>query len=142
MALLCFTGKNNFSYNYLIISKHVLIHTFLILRGDLTRERKNKIKVLKDTNVSITGLAIRSTGKQNHLFVATPNSVFLYNVTIKDKEFKSPLDTMGCARKCSVLAESMQDSHFMIGRNDVITLIEFHYAICQYHFTTNNKFLL
>lgn len=29
---------------------------------------------------------------------------------------------MGCARKCSVLAESMQDSHFMIGRDDVITL--------------------
>lgn len=102
---------------------------FSILRGDLTRERKNKIKVLKDTNVSITGLAIRSTGKQNHLFVATPNSVFLYNVTIKDKEFKSPLDTMGCARKCNVLAESMQDSHFMIGRNDVITLLEFHYTI-------------
>ena len=27
---------------------------------------------------------------------------------------------MGCARKCSVLAESMQDSHFMIGRDDAI----------------------
>ncbi|KAK9307140.1 hypothetical protein QLX08_002461 [Tetragonisca angustula] len=94
--------------------------SIMLYRGDLTRERKNKIKVLKDTNVSITGLAIRSTGKQNHLFVATPNSVFLYNVTIKDKEFKSPLDTMGCARKCNILAESMQDSHFMIGRNDAI----------------------
>lgn len=69
--------------------------------------------------MSITGLAIRATGKQTHLFVATQNNVFLYNITVKDKEFKSTLDTMGCARKCSVLAESMQDSHFMIGRNDV-----------------------
>ncbi|XP_017759291.1 PREDICTED: vacuolar protein sorting-associated protein 11 homolog [Eufriesea mexicana] len=94
--------------------------SIMLYRGDLTRERKNKIKVLKDTNVTITGLAIRSTAKQTYLFVATPNSVFLYNITIKDKEFKSPLDTMGCARKCSVLAESMQDSHFMIGRNDAI----------------------
>lgn len=85
--------------------------------------------MLKDTNLSITGLAIRSTSKQTHLFVATPNSVFLYNVTIKDKEFKSPLDTMGCARKCSVLAETMQDSHFMIGRDNVIILIRFHHKI-------------
>lgn len=36
---------------------------------------------------------------------------------------------MGCARKCSVLAESMQDSHFMIGRDDVITLISFYYGM-------------
>lgn len=104
--------------------------------------------MLKDTNVSITGLAIRSTSKQNYLFVATPNSVFLYNITTKDKEFKSPLDTMGCARKCSVLAESMQDSHFMIGRNDVITLIKFHYMHCikyffnQYVYITLGNLLL
>lgn len=79
---------------------------------------------MKDANLSVTGLAIRSTGKQTHLFVATQNSVFLYNITVKDKEFKSALDTMGCARKCSVLAESMQDSHFMIGRNDVSRIIK------------------
>lgn len=95
------------------------ISAFESFRGDLTRERKNKIKVLKDANLSITGLAIRATGKQTHLFVATQSNVFLYNITVKDKEFKSTLDTMGCARKCSVLAESMPDSHFMIGRSDV-----------------------
>ncbi|XP_017787997.1 PREDICTED: vacuolar protein sorting-associated protein 11 homolog [Habropoda laboriosa] len=95
--------------------------SIMLYRGDLTRERKNKIKVLKDTNDSITGLAIRSTSKQNHLFVATPNSVFLYNITVKDKEFKFPLDTdMGCEKNCSILADSMQDNHFMIGRNDAI----------------------
>ncbi|XP_012139382.1 vacuolar protein sorting 11 isoform X2 [Megachile rotundata] len=95
--------------------------SIMLYRGDLTRERKNKIKVLKDTNLSITGLAIRSTSKQTHLFVATPSSVFLYNVTVKDKEFKSTLDTMmGCAKKCSVLADSVQDSHFMIGHHKAI----------------------
>lgn len=81
--------------------------------------------MLKDTNVSITGLAIRYPGKQNYLFVATSNSVFIYNITIKDKEFKFPLDTMGCAPKCSVLAESNQDSHFIIGRTKVIITIRF-----------------
>lgn len=92
---------------------------FEFFRGDLTRERKNKIKILKDGNTAITGLAIRSTGKQNYLFVATTLSVYLYNITVKDKETRSPLDNMGCAAKCSVLAETIQDSHFMIGRNNV-----------------------
>lgn len=125
---------------YFTFSLHVIIRysnlniyihlTLPLSRGDLTRERKNKIKVLKDTNLSITGLAIKSTGKQTHLFVATQNSVFLYNVTVKDKELKSTLDTMGCARKCSVLAESIQDSHFMIGRNDVCET-QFAY-ICRF----------
>ncbi|XP_051174547.1 vacuolar protein sorting-associated protein 11 homolog [Leptopilina boulardi] len=94
--------------------------SIMLYRGDLTRERKNKIRVLKDTNTSITGLAIKLMGKQNYLFVVTTSSVFLYNITIKDKEIKSTLDSMGCARKCSILAESKQDSHFMIGRTEAI----------------------
>lgn len=68
----------------------------------------------------ITGLAIKTTSKQTYLFVASTNSVYLYNITEKDKETKSTLDIMGCSRRCSILAESKQDSHFMIGRNDVI----------------------
>ncbi|XP_011503306.1 PREDICTED: vacuolar protein sorting-associated protein 11 homolog [Ceratosolen solmsi marchali] len=94
--------------------------SIMLYRGDLTRERKNKIKILKDSNSAITGLAIKSTCKQMYLFVATVNSVYIYNITIKDKEFKSVLDNMGCPRKCSVLAESKQDNHFMIGRNDAV----------------------
>lgn len=94
--------------------------SIMLYRGDLTRERKNKIRVLKDTNTAITGLAIKTTGKQSYLFVVTTSSVFLYNITIKDKETKSTLDSMGCARKCSILAESKQDSHFMIGRTEAV----------------------
>jgi hypothetical protein len=108
---------------YFISNTHIYFicvsFEILIFRGDLTRERKNRIKVLKDANLTITGLAIRATGKQTHLFVAMQNSVFLYNISVKDKEFKSTLDTMGCAQQCSVLADTMQDGHFMIGRNDV-----------------------
>ncbi|XP_012258670.2 vacuolar protein sorting-associated protein 11 homolog [Athalia rosae] len=94
--------------------------SIMLYRGDLTRERKNKIRILKDGNTSITGLQIRATGKQNHMFVATTNSVFLYNITIKDKEFKTVLDNMGCSRRCSVLAESTQGSHFMIGGDEAV----------------------
>jgi hypothetical protein len=59
-----------------------------LFSGDITRERTNKQKVLKDGNSSITGLAFRTTAKLTYLFVATMNSVYLYNVTVKDKEQK------------------------------------------------------
>lgn len=80
---------------------------------------------MKDGNTPITGLAIRTMGKQSYLFVATTLSVYLYNISVKDKETKSPLDNMGCEKKCSVLAETSQDSHFMIGRNDVSIFLRF-----------------
>ncbi|KDR21303.1 Vacuolar protein sorting-associated protein 11-like protein [Zootermopsis nevadensis] len=94
--------------------------SILLYRGDITRERTNKQKVLKDGNSPITGLAFQTTAKLTYLFVATMNNVHLYNVTVKDKEQKIHLDGMGCMRRCSVLAESVQDSHFMIGRNDAV----------------------
>lgn len=56
--------------------------------GDVTRERTNKQKILKDGNSSITGLAFRTTAKLTYLFVATMNNVYLYNITMKDKEQK------------------------------------------------------
>ncbi|PSN48268.1 hypothetical protein C0J52_03049, partial [Blattella germanica] len=95
--------------------------SILLFRGDISRDRTNKQKVLKDGNSSITGLAFRTTSKLTYLFVATMNNVFLYNITIKDKEQKViHLDGMGCTRRCSVLAESMQESNFMIGRSDAV----------------------
>ncbi|XP_014209287.1 vacuolar protein sorting-associated protein 11 homolog, partial [Copidosoma floridanum] len=102
---------------YRKVMAHAIEH---LKKGDLTRDRKSQIKVFKDSNSIITGLAIKSTGKQNHLFVSTNNSINLYDITIKDKESKSSLDNVGCSKSCSILAESKQDSHFMIGRNDAV----------------------
>lgn len=93
--------------------------SLILYRGDITRDRSSRQKVLKDGNSPITGLSFRSTSNTTLLFVATTTSVLLYNITHKDKEHKILLDGMGSAFKCSVLAESIQDGHFMIGRNDV-----------------------
>jgi hypothetical protein len=60
----------------------------MFVLGDITRERTNKQKVLKDGNSPITGLAFRTTAKLTYLFVATMNNVYLYNITMKDKEQK------------------------------------------------------
>ncbi|KAL7292944.1 hypothetical protein TKK_0013397 [Trichogramma kaykai] len=94
--------------------------SIMLYRGDLTRERKNKIKVLKDSNMKITGLAIHVAAKQSYLYVTTTNNAYLYNITVRDKETKSLLDDFGCALKCSIFAESKQDGQFMVGRSDAI----------------------
>lgn len=52
------------------------------------RERTNKVKLLKDSYNAITGIAFRSSSKLVYLFVATSSSVYLYNITVKDKEQK------------------------------------------------------
>ncbi|XP_066993542.2 vacuolar protein sorting-associated protein 11 homolog [Anabrus simplex] len=94
--------------------------SIVLYRGDVMRERNSKQKILRDGSHPVTGLAFRCTSKYTFLFSATTNSVCLFNVTLKDKEQKIHLDSMGCASKCSVMAESPQDSHFMIGRNDAV----------------------
>ncbi|CAG9857975.1 unnamed protein product [Phyllotreta striolata] len=94
--------------------------SLIIYRGDVTRDRSSKQKVLRTSNSFITGLAFKSTASNVFLFVATEALVVVYNVTQKDKEQKYHLDNIGCAKKCCVLAESMQESHFMIGRDDAV----------------------
>ncbi|KAF4524978.1 hypothetical protein B566_EDAN011906 [Ephemera danica] len=96
--------------------------SIMLLRGDITQERAAKMSILKDsTNSAITGLAFRTTARQTHLFVASENQVYLYNITTKDKEQKIHLDSLGCERNCSALStDTAPESHFMIGRNDAI----------------------
>ncbi|KAG5888950.1 hypothetical protein JTB14_012209 [Gonioctena quinquepunctata] len=94
--------------------------SLVIYRGDITRDRSSKQTLLWTSCSTITGLAFKSTSANIFLFVATESSVVVYNITQKDKEQKYHLDNLGCEERCSVLAESMQESHFMIGRNDAI----------------------
>ncbi|KAG8258028.1 Vacuolar protein sorting-associated protein 11 [Homalodisca vitripennis] len=92
----------------------------VIIYQDITRERTNKQRILKGASQPVTGLAFQTNGKETFLFVATTTNVYLYNITHKDRETKDTLDTVGCSPHCSILAESMQDTHFMIARNDAV----------------------
>ncbi|KAK7790409.1 hypothetical protein R5R35_013503 [Gryllus longicercus] len=94
--------------------------SILLLRGDITRERGCKQRTLRDGNTAVTGLSFLCTAKHTLLFVATNANVFFFNITHKEKEQKVHLDGMGCAPRCSVLAESLPDSQFMIGREDAV----------------------
>lgn len=67
----------------------ILIITLLFyFRGDITRDRTSRSKLLKDCGSPITGLAFKTTSTATLLFVATDVSVFAYNITLKDKEHK------------------------------------------------------
>lgn len=94
--------------------------SLVLYRGDITRERSSRQKLLRDASSVVTGLAFKTTSSNIYLFLATDSSVIVYNVTQKDKEQKVQLDNIGCARKCCVLAESIQETHFMVGRNDAV----------------------
>uniref|UniRef100_A0A069DXR3 Vacuolar protein sorting-associated protein 11 homolog n=1 Tax=Panstrongylus megistus TaxID=65343 RepID=A0A069DXR3_9HEMI len=93
----------------------------LLYRGDVKRERTSKQKLLKDELSCITGVAFHISGKVTTLYVATVNSIEMYDVTHKDKEKRTTLeDTAGCPLRCSVLAEGEQDNHFFVARNNAI----------------------
>lgn len=95
--------------------------SIVLYRGDITRDRSSKPKVLRDGGMQpVSGLAFSSTSKLMYLFVATTSSVFSYNITIKDKEEKIDLDKKGCESHCSTSSESTHDPQFMIGREDAV----------------------
>lgn len=63
------------------------------------RERSSKRKLLRDTSSAITGLAFKASASNVFLFVAADSSVFVYNITHKDKEQKVDLHFVFYIRK-------------------------------------------
>lgn len=59
-----------------------------LFRGDITRDRSSKQKLLRTSSSIVTGLAFKSTAANVFLFVATESAVIVYNITQKDKEQK------------------------------------------------------
>lgn len=72
----------------------------LFFRGDITRDRSSKPKLLKDAGKGlITGLAFRTFSKYTFLFGTTEEQVFFYDVSIKDKEIKVNIYKLICVLK-------------------------------------------
>lgn len=56
-----------------------------LYKGDLSRDRNSKPKMLKELGQEITGMAFKCVTKdQWYLFVSTASSVQQFNVTAKD----------------------------------------------------------
>lgn len=55
-----------------------------LYKGDLSRDRNSKPKMLKELDREITGMAFKCVTDQWYLFVSTTLSVQQFNVTFKD----------------------------------------------------------
>ncbi|RWS10542.1 vacuolar protein sorting-associated protein 11-like protein, partial [Dinothrombium tinctorium] len=110
----------------------------MFLRGDVTRERSTKQKVIPASEHAITGLAFKEAiavqtksipllqqqqQKQSILFVSTTMEVMSFYI-FKDREMKIVLEpNFGCDPRCSTLTsdpKQLDNALFVIGRKDAI----------------------
>ncbi|XP_054160559.1 vacuolar protein sorting-associated protein 11 homolog [Oppia nitens] len=102
----------------------------LLFRGDITRDKNCKQKLIAISTSPVTGLAfkvnntpgIKSMHKQIILFISTSKEIISYNVTTRDKEIKTILDAFGCDVRCSCLKNDPKqlEALFIVGRKDAI----------------------
>jgi hypothetical protein len=102
----------------------------LLFRGDITRDKNCKQKLINCSPNPVTGLAFRNnshqTTKTSHkqitLFVSTTKEIISYNVTTRDKELKTILDEFGCDIRCCCLKNDPKqvETLFIVGRKDAI----------------------
>lgn len=71
--------------NRLLMAVGYVDGSIMVYKGDLSRDRNSKPKILKELDQEITGMAFKCISKdQWHLFVSTASSVQQFNVTSKD----------------------------------------------------------
>ena len=107
----CLAVQENLNIAAVGFSNHCLI----ILRGDITRDRGTKQKMLlrpsnspsssrtyappctpDSHSSSISGLSFKSSGRTSWLYVATTNQILVFNLTGNNKESATQLDNIGC----------------------------------------------
>ena len=102
----------------------------ILFRGDITREKNCKQKLIMISNSAITGVAFKNNAhqtnkglqKQNILFISTTKEIISFNVTTRDKETKTIIESFGCDVRCSCLKNDPKqlESLFIVGRKDAI----------------------
>lgn len=94
-----------------------------LYRGDISRDRAKTLKTISVGITPITGIAFKQHGKNVQMFVCCDSGVVVYNLQSKDKEQKTVLDKTVAPTRCCALqtAHSSNETHFMVGRDDVST---------------------
>ncbi|KAK2167121.1 hypothetical protein LSH36_32g21058 [Paralvinella palmiformis] len=94
----------------------------LLFKGDITKERHSKSRILYESAYMITGIEFKThtSGKPVIMFVSTLKEVICFNLLPKDRDVKTVLDQHGCPVHCSVMSDISQDNQFVIGRQDAV----------------------
>ncbi|ROT78394.1 putative vacuolar protein sorting-associated protein 11-like isoform X2 [Penaeus vannamei] len=103
----------------------------MLYRGEVSRDRGSKHRVLLTVSSSITSLHIRHNTRATHLFVTTKNNIFCINCTARDKETTVELDSVGCEPGCATLADGRHE-HFLVARPDCCDQEEVAEILRQY----------
>ncbi|ELT88573.1 hypothetical protein CAPTEDRAFT_218778 [Capitella teleta] len=94
--------------------------SIVLFKGDVTRERHSKQKVIYEGRQPITGLAFKMSSKNTVLFATTKAEVMSFSILAKEKSRKTALDQHGCPAHCSVLTDITQDNQFVIGSEEAV----------------------
>ncbi|KAF6207549.1 hypothetical protein GE061_015996 [Apolygus lucorum] len=106
--------------------------SILIYRGDIKKDRTSKQTLLKEVQdprnpdapkslSSITGLGLSAFGKTVSLYVATVNSIEMFDISHKDREKRINLNSeKGCSLRCSVLVENEKENNFYVAQDEAV----------------------
>ncbi|ORE02913.1 hypothetical protein BCV72DRAFT_40818 [Rhizopus microsporus var. microsporus] len=86
------------------------------IRGDLSKDKTVKQKVIYEGDEPITGLGFREQTKSTILFIVTTNNIMSYN-TSAAKPTVTILDEQGCGLGCAVMNDQQE---IVIGRDEAI----------------------
>jgi len=92
----------------------------VLYRGDSTKEKGTKQKFLLEKGDMVSGLSFIVTSSAILLYLATTKDVFLFNVTVKDRETKLVLDNLGCEPGLAISTSNFPDAHFITGQRDAL----------------------
>ncbi|XP_076437584.1 vacuolar protein sorting-associated protein 11 homolog [Babylonia areolata] len=110
----CFTVHENLNFMAVGFENGAV----LLFKGDVTRDRHSKPRVVHEAGQPVTGLAFRSSGKDVFLFVVTEASILSINISSKDT--KTPLEEFGARRGSIVMSDTSQDNQLVMGRQDAV----------------------
>ena len=88
----------------------------------MTRDARHKQKTLIEKGHSVSGMSFVTENTGTFLYVATSEDVFMFTVSVRDKEVRSVLDTKGCTRGLAVSSGSFlgNETHFVTGQQDAV----------------------
>ncbi|OAC97684.1 hypothetical protein MUCCIDRAFT_154612 [Mucor lusitanicus CBS 277.49] len=92
----------------------------ILIRGDLSKDKTTKQKVIYEGEEPITGLGFREQTKSTILFIVTTSNIMSYNTTAV-KPAVTILDEQGCGLGCAVMNDQQE---MVVGRDEAIYLYD------------------
>ncbi|CAO3667204.1 unnamed protein product [Rhizopus stolonifer] len=92
----------------------------ILIRGDLSKDKAVKQKVIYEGEEPITGLGFREQTKSTILFIITTTNIMSYN-TSAAKPTVTVLDEQGCGLGCAVMNDQQE---MVVGRDEAIYLYD------------------